>query len=446
MKRNEFKRLYQRHAAQLEAARKELQRLLLRGIERIEAASFAKGIPRGMFRIRLKESRVKSWESLYDKIEADKDLEFKKAFQLAHVRDLIGARLVCHNLSDVHAIVDSLEKGHWGGLHYVKPEKGDKRWIEVGQKESGYRGWHVDVRWQAHARMRDQFNFAELQVRTLLQDAWATFMHDDVYKQKAHLMLPEELFEQFKDMSNILFALDGMAQRIRDQIESAKLGNANNILPAEALSEAMFAMLGYRKVASDIPTYRSVERIDRYTVDAADGVFSFELHGRCHAPREFAFPIAGDTPNNRMTRLVVERNVDNRWERLPKTAYEIEQSPGRSNAVIIRQCRKHTLHCYRMSCRWGGVFSRGSEYVWCPWASTYRGAMKKYELSVSFAGRPSGEPRLLRVSEYPSLKGIMTAASAGRGSPGVVSRVRGRTVYTFEVKDANDDFICLFTR
>ena len=72
--------------------------------------------------------------------------------------------------------------------------------------------------------------------------------------------------------------------------------------------------------------------------------------------------------------------------------------------------------------------------------------MKKYELSVSFAGRPSGEPRLLRVSEYPSLKGIMTAASAGRGSPGVVSRVRGRTVYTFEVKDANDDFICLFTR
>ncbi len=200
MEFDRFKELYEGRITQLEMELETLKSKLREGIELIQKEREAKGVPVGTFRIRLQEARVKPVKSFFDKISDDQALSFDNAFTLGHVRDLLGARLVCHNISDVLLIVDQLQRARWGDLHYVKPGKGDKLWI-VTPQESGYRGAHVDVRWLRPGSQND-YSYAELQIRTLLQDAWANFMHDDVHKADAKLLLGEESYRHFRDMSN----------------------------------------------------------------------------------------------------------------------------------------------------------------------------------------------------------------------------------------------------
>jgi hypothetical protein len=59
---------------------------------------------------------------------------------------------------------------------------------------------------------------AEIQVRTLLQDAWGRLSHDDFYKPKGPGP-PSWLDEQMKELSDRLYELDRQAQSIRGAME-----------------------------------------------------------------------------------------------------------------------------------------------------------------------------------------------------------------------------------
>lgn len=447
MNYDEFAKQYKIHRRPLERDLAELKDLLERGIVKLEREREHKGVPHEMFRIRLKEARVKDCGQLYSKIEGDQSLEFAKAFESGHVRDLLGARLVCHNLSDVIAVAKTLMKGRWGDLHYVLPDKEEKKWLEKPQEQSGYRGWHVDVRWRRKGSTESEdYCHAELQIRTLLQDAWATFMHDDVYKKKAQLMLPDELFYQFRDMSNILYALDTMAQRIREGVEGAKLLTNSDIPMQEAIEAAMFASAAYSKLQSRIPAYQEVARSDRYLVDGDNAHFFFEIKAKCASQRTFSFPITGDTPNDRMSSLVVRRQTRSGWETITHPVLKVIKSMDSPHAIIVEDARSSKTHAYQIACVWGGVFCRDLEYVWGPWASTYHGVMKSYSLSVSFKKVPKVEPQLFRVSDYKSIRDIITAQKRNTGLRAVRQDNDGVACFSFDVENPNDNFLCLFSR
>ena len=442
----DFKNLYDLHSARLSMELEDLKSRLHDGIERIQRERSAKGLPASMFRIRLKEARVKDWQSLYEKVVQDQELSAEDAFRPGHVRDLLGARIVCHNLTDLKSIVDSLMKGQWGPMHYVLPAKGEKRWLDEPQPHSGYRGWHVDVRWSRRTGKEDDFSFAELQVRTLLQDSWATYMHDDVYKARASLLLPDSAFAQFRDLSNILFALDQMADRVRTDLERARVSDGLQVSALESMSRAMYSMLAHARAAGVLPSYDQISRVDRYVIRGTDSEFTFEIDGRLGVEAPFVFLIAGDSSGRAAERIWVERfnGRSNHWERLEGTAFTTRVDDPIPNTLIVSVKQRGKRHRFRVGCTWRNAFPKGGEYIWCPWGWTYGDALRSYTLQVEHPATQLMSPRLLRIREYGSLNSLMEAYRSGKGeAPSTKTAVD--VIHEFRVEDLSADILCPLT-
>ena len=143
-------------------------------------------------------SRVKTLESFLEKIERKQYLD-----PLGQMDDLAGIRVVCLFLSDldrVSAIVSSL---------FEVIAKEDK--VRQGRAEVfGYMSHHYVCRLSsAHSGPRydhlKDLRF-EVQVRTILMDAWANTSHYLSYKNEDSV--PQDLLRDFATLSGLLFVAD----------------------------------------------------------------------------------------------------------------------------------------------------------------------------------------------------------------------------------------------
>jgi putative GTP pyrophosphokinase len=154
--------------------------------------------------------RVKSLESLYEKIvQRAADLPPEAGEYIP--TDLMGLRVVCPFLTDVSVVEEALEK------HYTVTEK-DEKGASLGAKEFYYESLHFLLRCPKaileacglHPR-----SMVEVQVRTLLQDAWAEVEHQLIYKSEAS-PLDEPMRRRLAALSANLSLSDIMFQEIRD--------------------------------------------------------------------------------------------------------------------------------------------------------------------------------------------------------------------------------------
>ena len=117
-------------------------------------------------------SRIKKPKRMLEKLEC-KGFEQTLDAALTKVNDAIGVRAVCAFAEDVYRLV------HW---LQDRPE------IEIIQekdyyadpKPNGYRSYHIIVRVQVTP---DESYYAELQLRTIASDFWATLEHRLKYKK-----------------------------------------------------------------------------------------------------------------------------------------------------------------------------------------------------------------------------------------------------------------------
>ena len=399
-----------------------------------------------LFRTRLKEVRVKSSSSLYDKINNDRKLSFKDAFKPGHVADLIGARIVCHNLSDVHQLSNLFKQGHWPKLRYLEPPDGEKDWVERGHLNSGYRGWHGLVEW----KVGEVTALGEVQLRTLVQDAWASFMHDDVYKTKARSVLSSAMFEHLRLFSDLLYTVDRMAQGLRVHAESGTLSPSSHIHLLEAFNNSMLAMLDFRNRGLAVPTYLTVVRTDEYRIDGTDGHYHFDFEGHLATPERFIFPIAGDTIADNYEATTVRRQTKSGWLDISKDSkLKAELSPKTPRTVVLVHTPKTKHHRYQVGCKWKGIFEQEVEYIWCPWRDMYAGANLEYHLRVIFSSKPRLPPRLYALEDVRTLRQIMTdfllpVHTLGR-EPNEYLPARGKHTYLFDESPCKYDYLCLFS-
>jgi ppGpp synthetase/RelA/SpoT-type nucleotidyltranferase len=150
--------------------------------------------------------RVKTVDSLFSKVERK---EYKNP--LADIHDLAGVRVVCQftpdldvidklicKLFDVHETVDksaSLEFDKMGyqGTHYI---------VTLGPNHRG-------ARYDGLAELK-----SELQVRTILQDAWAQISHSLDYKSEASV--PERERRELYNVSSLLEVSQNIFDRTRE--------------------------------------------------------------------------------------------------------------------------------------------------------------------------------------------------------------------------------------
>ena len=154
--------------------------------------------------------RVKSISSIIEKaqrrgIEIDKIQE--KLF------DIAGIRLICQFTEDIYTVVKLIKKRK--DMTVIS----EKDYIK-NIKESGYRSYHLIVHYTVDTIKGPKKLQAEIQIRTMAMNFWATIEHSLQYKYKGDM--PEHVAERLSKAADAINALDHEMSSVRNEIMDAQ--------------------------------------------------------------------------------------------------------------------------------------------------------------------------------------------------------------------------------
>ena len=204
--------LYRTHRADWEHARDEVCAWL----DGIIASVYRESDPS---RARLGPSRIKSRESVVDKVarlraaaEAGAATDGGEPDLAMLVRelvpDIVGTRVICKTLRDIAIMTEAV----------VAAARADERIRLVGEptdyvanpKPSGYRSVHVYL--AVGGPVVDDV-VCEVQIRTMMQDAWGELTHENSYKT-GERALPDLYLAIARHMADMLHQVDELAQTL----------------------------------------------------------------------------------------------------------------------------------------------------------------------------------------------------------------------------------------
>ncbi len=154
------------------------------------------------------KSRIKSSESVIKKLE-------KRGYELTtdnlvnHVHDMVGIRIVCSFLSDVKSIVNVLKTSK---LFKIKEETD----YITNPKDSGYISYHMNVLVPLRLQERVEYIEAEIQIRTIAMDFWASLDHKLRYKKKKDI--PENIIDEVYSCSQVIRDLDVKMEALKQKL------------------------------------------------------------------------------------------------------------------------------------------------------------------------------------------------------------------------------------
>ncbi|MCI9366096.1 MAG: GTP pyrophosphokinase family protein [Clostridia bacterium] len=124
-------------------------------------------------------SRIKTPQSIINKMKKKHyDINYKNLVQ--NIDDIAGIRIVCPFQSDIFAIKDIIEE-----MEDIKIIE-EKDYIK-NPKQSGYSAYHLIVEIPIIYNEKELYVKAEVQIRTMTMDLWATAEHKMRYKSKKKL-------------------------------------------------------------------------------------------------------------------------------------------------------------------------------------------------------------------------------------------------------------------
>ena len=159
--------------------------------------------------------RIKDEDSMKEKI-ARKGLPLSAQSALRELKDAIGIRIVCRFIDDIYTNLEAIRQ-----LPFCRILQ-EKDYI-TNVKPNGYRSYHVIVEITAPYEDIDGNNpgrfFAEIQLRTIAMDSWASLEHEVKYKRD--IEDPTLITEELKRCADELAACDLSMQTIRHLIRSS---------------------------------------------------------------------------------------------------------------------------------------------------------------------------------------------------------------------------------
>jgi len=129
------------------------------------------------------KTRIKTIDSITNKLN-------KKGYELnleniqKYIHDVIGIRIICSFLSDVYDIVNLIKNFK----HIIVVE--EKNYI-INPKNSGYTSYHLIIKMPIYLNNSIEHIEAEIQIRTVAMDFWASLDHKIQYKFSS--FIPEEV-------------------------------------------------------------------------------------------------------------------------------------------------------------------------------------------------------------------------------------------------------------
>ena len=196
-----------------------------------------------LVRAHIDSCRVKEIDSIRRKARSNK-WSFQQA--LNNVNDLVGFRVVCHNLQDVERAATQLEKClAENGLFVTRQD------YQNSPKPSGYRGIHINFQLTVKLGITEKGVGCEVQIRSLLEDAWAKLSRADIYASES--VHDDALLRRMKRLSEMLQTADNMADDMRDEISLPQKGEQPSA--SGGLDSSTIAFLYSQRFGEDPPSY-----------------------------------------------------------------------------------------------------------------------------------------------------------------------------------------------
>lgn len=147
------------------------------------------------------------------------------------IEDIAGIRIMCQLVEDIEKVVNLIRSRDGKDLKIVY----EKDYIK-NIKESGYRSYHMIIKYRVHTAVGEKEILAEIQIRTLAMNFWATIEHSLNYKFKHNM--PNDIRARLKNAAEAAFLLDEEMSEIRDEIVDAQgMFRARSSVIAEILSK-----------------------------------------------------------------------------------------------------------------------------------------------------------------------------------------------------------------
>ncbi len=159
------------------------------------------------------DSRLKSAESMIAKLKK-KGHEISIESAKKNVNDIAGVRVVCNYIDDVYSVAEMLKRQT--DLEIVKIQD----YIKT-PNYNGYRSLHLDIKVPVYLSDRTEYVVAEVQIRTIAMDFWASLEHDIRYKADKS-KLPQGINEEMLECSNKIAEIDTQMQDMYKRIKAAE--------------------------------------------------------------------------------------------------------------------------------------------------------------------------------------------------------------------------------
>ena len=170
--------------------------------------------------------RIKSIDSIKGKLNR-RGLEFSVDSIANNLEDIAGVRIVCHFMNDLNKMIEFIHKNPF--IEVVEVED-----YISNPKDSGYLSYHMTVKVPVMDDKQVVYVPAEIQIRTMAMDMWASLEHKISYKHDLDKKIPDKgvyykIRSIIKKISLETIKMDMELKNIIDELEK----NDENVLEGE---------------------------------------------------------------------------------------------------------------------------------------------------------------------------------------------------------------------
>lgn len=207
--------------------------------------------------------RVKKIASILEKAK-------KKGILLSkieeEIEDIAGVRIICQFVEDIDTVVELIKARKDMEIKY------EKDYIS-NTKSSGYRSYHMIVYYDVHTALGEKRIQAEIQIRTLAMNFWATIEHSLNYKYRHNI--PEEIRERLVAAAEAANNLDDEMSKIRSEV-------------LEAQDSFQYKSSIIANILNNIQNISKVSRDDREVQEIQDEFYILWERGEIDALKTFS--------------------------------------------------------------------------------------------------------------------------------------------------------------
>lgn len=157
-------------------------------------------------------SRVKKITSIEEKATR-KNVPAEKLEEI--IEDIAGIRILCRFVEDIEKVILLIRRRNGSDMTIIE----EKDYI-TNTKPSGYRSYHIIIKYPLHTALGYREVLAEIQIRTLAMNFWATAEHSLKYKYSG--IIPDRLKKRLVICAEAAFNLDNEMSKIRGEIMFAQ--------------------------------------------------------------------------------------------------------------------------------------------------------------------------------------------------------------------------------